>query len=184
MKAIIMAVLFSAALLIFAQARSFDDVWIPALYILVFIGMYFVVERPRGGWRPVSMEEVDRLDGHAFEHFLKPLFEQHGYKAEVTRGSGDYGADLILRKDGRITVVQAKRYGAGKKIGVAAVQEVVGALAMYKAAEGMVVTNRYFTPQARRLANANGIRLVDRDELAFMMRHADALIPETKNQPQ
>jgi len=52
---------------------------------------------------------------------------------------------------------------------VKAVQEVVGALAMYKASEGIVVTNRFFTKPAENLAKANRIKLVDRHELAELM---------------
>lgn len=47
---------------------------------------------------PVAIEEIDKMDGIQFEHFLKPIFERQGYITSVTQGSGDYGADLILRK--------------------------------------------------------------------------------------
>ena len=56
-----------------------------------------------------------------FEEFLAGLFRAQGYTAELTSTTGDYGADLILSKDGRCIAVQAKRYVGS--VGVAAVQE-------------------------------------------------------------
>jgi len=41
----------------------------------------------------------------------------------------------------------------------------MAAISMYQAQKGMVITNSYFTPSARDLANVNNIELVDRDDL-------------------
>jgi restriction system protein len=114
-----------------------------------------------------NVEEVDRMSGHDFEHFLAPLFEHAGYKATVTKGSGDFGADLILKNGRKKYVVQAKCYSSN--IGVSAIQEVVGAINYYKANGAMVVTNQYFTKQAETLAKANKVRLINRTELADMI---------------
>ncbi len=84
-------------------------------------------------------------------------------ESKKTRAHGDYGADLVLEKDGVRTVVQAKRWT--KNVGVKAIQEAVAAKPIYRCEHAMVVTNRYFTEQARRLAKANGVRLWNRDEL-------------------
>jgi restriction system protein len=117
--------------------------------------------------RVKELYEVDEMDGLDFEHYLVPLFEKLGYKAEVTKGSGDFGADLILLKKGKKFVVQAKRYSSS--IGVSAVQQVVGAVGYYKAHGAMVVTNNYFTPAAEDLAKHNRVQLIDRDELSHMI---------------
>jgi restriction system protein len=116
---------------------------------------------------PVNINEIDQMDGLAFEQYLKPVFERQGYLAKVTQGSGDFGADLILRKGRKKYVVQAKRYSSN--IGVSAVQQVVAAVNYYKAQGAIVVTNQYFTPAAVQLAKVNGVRLIDREKLAKMM---------------
>ncbi|MFV8830520.1 restriction endonuclease [Alkalihalobacterium sp. APHAB7] len=119
--------------------------------------------------RPLRTTNFDKMNGHEFEHFLAPLFRKQGYIVEVTRGSGDFGADLVLRNmKGKKTVVQAKRYSSN--IGVSAIQEIVAAKPMYKATNAIVVSNRYFTPAAEKLAKANGVKLIDRDELIRMMK--------------
>src|SRR3954453_17808684 len=55
-----------------------------------------------------GIHEVDRMEGQAFEEFLATRFRRLGYDAKVTRYRGDYGADLVLSKDGVRTAVQAK----------------------------------------------------------------------------
>lgn len=111
--------------------------------------------------------EVDKMDGFQFKNFLGPLFESQGYNAMVTQGTGDFGADLILRRKGKKIAVQAKRYSSN--IGISAVQQAVAAKGYYKADFAMVVTNQYFTPAAVKLAEANNVRLINRDELTFMI---------------
>ena len=39
------------------------------------------------------------LDGWQFEHEVARVFRLNGYKASVTKGSGDGGVDIILKKD-------------------------------------------------------------------------------------
>ncbi|HEY9569713.1 MAG TPA: restriction endonuclease, partial [Metalysinibacillus sp.] len=77
--------------------------------------------------------------------------------------SGDYGADLILHKDGQKIVVQAKRYK--NNVGIRAVQEIIPAVAYYKADVAWVVTNSYLTKQAQNLADSNDVVIIDREEL-------------------
>lgn len=115
------------------------------------------------GAEHLTLAEVDTLNGYEFEDFLKKLFGKMGYQVEQTRLSGDQGADLVVVKFGEKTVIQAKRYGG--KVGNYAVQEIMAAISLYKAQNGMVVTNSYFTLAAVELARANRIELLDRDTL-------------------
>lgn len=115
------------------------------------------------GSEHLTLGEVDNLNGYEFEDFLKKLFSRMGYQVEQTRLSSDQGADLVVVKFGEKTVIQAKRYGG--KVGNYAVQEIMAAISLYKAQNGMVVTNSYFTPAAVELARANRIELIDRDAL-------------------
>ena len=94
---------------------------------------------------------------------LAGLFARLGYRVVQTPYRGDWGADLILVKEGVHTVVQAKRYQ--KSVGVRAVQEAVAAKAKYRCREAMVVTNSTFTKQAVELARANWVILWDREKL-------------------
>jgi restriction system protein len=110
-----------------------------------------------------GIKDIDRFGGKTFEEYLAVLFKRLGYKVERTKFAGDYGGDLVLRKDGVRTVVQAKRYT--KSVGVRAVQEVVAAKGYYDCAQSMVVSNSSYTKQARELASKNNVELWDRDML-------------------
>ena len=70
--------------------------------------------------RKAGLAEVDRMPGREFEHYLGLLFERLNYRVEGTKDQGDYGADLVLGKDGSRLQVQAKRWS--KKVGVRAVK--------------------------------------------------------------
>lgn len=110
-----------------------------------------------------SIADVDTMEGHEFERFLKTLFEKMSYSVEHTKLTGDQGADLVISKLGEKTVVQAKR--SSGKVGNNAIQEVVASASHYKVDKGMVVTNNFFTPSAIELAKSNKVILVDRKEL-------------------
>lgn len=114
-----------------------------------------------------GIAEIDHMDGRQFEHYLGYLFKSQGYAVKVTRAAGDYGADLVLEKDGKKIVVQAKRYN--KSIGIEAVQQVHSSQNYYEASEAWVLSNRDYTEAACNLAKSNGVRLIGRDELVEMI---------------
>jgi restriction system protein len=111
--------------------------------------------------------DIDKMSGRQFEEYLAVLFRKRGFKVKITKTSGDYGADLIIKKDSAITVVQAKRYSS--KVGIKAVQEIQASMKYYKAEKSMVVTNNYFTGPAIKLAAANKVELINRDKLIDML---------------
>jgi len=113
------------------------------------------------------------LAGVEFENYLANLLKSCGFVVSGTPVTGDQGADLIVRKDGRTIAIQAKGYK--EPVGNSAVQEIVAALRFYNADEGWVVTNSVFTTSARALAHANNIKLIDGNDLkTFAVAHADS----------
>jgi len=114
-----------------------------------------------------GIEQIDAMDGRTFEEYLATLFRRLGYQTSVTRYRGDFGADLIIERDGCRAAVQAKR--SSKPVGVKAIQEVVTSMNMYGCDQALVVTNRHYTDQACTLARANEVKLWDRDILVSQM---------------
>lgn len=108
-----------------------------------------------------GINDIDNMTGEQFEIYLKYYFQKLGYKVELTSRRSDYGADLILKKDDEVIVIQAKRYS--KAVGIRAVQEIIGAMSYYRASKGIVVTNNYFTSNAVNLAQKSSIELWDRN---------------------
>lgn len=115
-----------------------------------------------------NISQIDSLTGIEFENLLKSIFEKQGYQVALTKKSHDYGADLILTKKGKVSVVQAKCYG--KNIGIKAIQEIISAKKHYGASEMFVATNRYFSKDAVVLASEHDVRLIDRDVLTRLVR--------------
>lgn len=114
--------------------------------------------------RALRVSDVDSMDGWAFERYVSEILRKQGYKITLTKVTGDYGGDIVARRDGVTSVLQLKRYQ--RVLGVEAVQQSVTAKAYYKASRSVVVTNSYFTRPAKELARVNKCSLVDRDRLA------------------
>lgn len=116
-----------------------------------------------------NMQDIDQLSGREFEEYLALILKRNGYRVELTKASGDFGADLILYDDSSSApiIVQTKRYS--NKVPLTAVQEVCAAINYYHAREAWVITNSYFTKPASELASASNIRLIDRLALAELI---------------
>jgi HJR/Mrr/RecB family endonuclease len=71
------------------------------------------------------------MSGIDFEAYLVKVLRSLGFEDIAgTPVTGDQGADLLARKDGRKIAIQAKRYKGS--VGNAAVQEIVAALKFYR----------------------------------------------------
>ena len=114
-----------------------------------------------------EIENLDVMGGIEFEEFLSKLFTKMGYLSDVTQSSGDQGADLIIEKHGKKTVVQAKRYS--DNVSNSAIQEAVAALKHYDCDNAMVVTTSNFTKGAKELAKSNNVQLIDRVKLKKLL---------------
>lgn len=118
--------------------------------------------------------DFDQMDGHAFEKFCADVLQKNGFSnVEVTVGSGDFGADILAQKEGITYAIQCKCYS--NNIGIAAVQEANSGRDYYNAMVGVVMTNRYFTPQAKAQAEKSKILLWDRDRLNEMIGQAQKI---------
>lgn len=122
---------------------------------------------------------IDNMTGIEFERFLKEMFKTLGYRVKKTPDSGDYGADLYMEKDGKIYIVQAKRYR--NKVSLPAVQEIVAAKSYYKADVCMVVTNNYLTPNAKTLAEKNNVIVYERPDLIKLVEATRTIIEKNKS---
>ncbi|QQG49660.1 MAG: restriction endonuclease [Candidatus Berkelbacteria bacterium] len=163
--------LFAAILAVVIVLLVVPWIWkiVIGIAALICAALYVYLFRQRmERLRASGMLEIDRMDGEAFEQKLWLVFQDLGYAVQATPYRGDWGADLIVVKDDIRTVVQAKRYS--KPVGLKAVQEAVTARAKYNCTHSIVVTNNFFTAQARELAFHNGTELWDRDKLVEMLK--------------
>ncbi|MGG0662633.1 restriction endonuclease [Viridibacillus arvi] len=143
--------------------------------VFVAVGLCIIVIIIFSIWRSIrfnkkmkesGIQEIDKMTGRQFEEYVGTIFKSQGYKVSYTSTTGDYGADLILKKEQQVIVVQAKRYK--QTVGVKAVQEIIPAIKMYNATVAWVITNSTYTKQALILAKKNHVRMIERDELIKM----------------
>ena len=129
--------------------------------LLAFLTVY-VIRMIRN--RPLPMDE---MEGHDFEYYCADILKAHGFlDVEVTKGSGDFGADILAEKDGITYAIQCKCYD--KPIGVKAVQEIYAGRDYYDRMVGVVMTNQYFTQPAVELAEKLKVMLWDRGYIDAM----------------
>ena len=113
------------------------------------------------------MRSLDEMEGLDFEYYCADLLAARGFiDVEVTKGSGDYGIDILAEKEGVTYAIQCKRYSG--PVGVKAVQEAYAGRDFYDRMVGCVLTNQYFTQPAVEAAARLKILLWDRDYLESM----------------
>jgi restriction system protein len=111
----------------------------------------------------LEITAVDQMSGVEFEEFVAAQLRTRGWGVTHTARTGDYGVDLIARKDRTCLAVQCKRLT--RDVGVAAVQQVVSGARQHGCNQAVVVTNQAFTKAARQLATTHRCRLVGREQL-------------------
>ena len=145
------------------------------VYLIYIIGLVFIISIIIIGiisfikkHRKIVPEHFDTLEGHEFEYYCAELLRKKGFiDVEVTKGSGDYGADILAEKDGVTYAIQCKCYTA--PIGVKAIQEAYAGRDYYDRMVGAVLTNQYFTTPAVDAAKKLKILLWDRGYLESML---------------
>ena len=117
-------------------------------------------------------EELDRIDmftGVQFEQYIITLLKKEGYSnVESTKASGDYGVDITAQKDGLKCAIQCKRYH--NNVPISAIQEIKSGKTYYRCDKAMVITNSYYTQNAKNLASSIGVQLFDRDDLIRIIK--------------
>ena len=164
---------FAIAVALVAAAQSL----LPQEYRLVgsMGALPFVVIGCIALWKQLrapSAEEAQRLlDGASrmawpqFEAALREGFSRQGW--QVRPGSG--GADLELERQGRVTLVSARRWKAARH-GEEALQPLQAAMDKQEVSRGVYVALGELSPQAQRLAKARQIEVLQADALVHLLR--------------
>lgn len=108
-----------------------------------------------------NLDALRAMDWSDLEILMRRLFEQRGYRATRTGGAGaDGGVDILLRRNGRTTLVQCKQWKA-RRVSVSVVRELLGVVTLLEADGGIVVTCGVFTTEARDFARRANLVLLD-----------------------
>ena len=107
------------------------------------------------------VQQMHKIDWFQFEKLVELIYRKLGYTVIRRRGvNPDGGIDLVIENDNQRTAVQCKQWKTWK-VGVKAVREFLGALTDARIAQGMLITLRGSSGQARKLADKHGIKIVD-----------------------
>jgi hypothetical protein len=124
--------------------------------------------------------QLRSIDWYQFEKIVALLYRKSGYAA-ISRGGAnpDGGIDLIIKKDGQRIAVQCKQWRTWN-VGVKAVREFLGALKDAGINQGIFITLKGYTGDAKSLADRHGIEILNETGLAKMLETTNASSdPET-----
>lgn len=142
--------------------------WILITVAIICLVIAVIIVWTRYLRRRRQPDAIDEMEGHDFEYFCAELLKKRGFEeVEVTKGSGDYGVDILAEKEGITYAIQCKCYSG--PVGVKAVQEAYAGRDYYDRMVGAVLTNQYFTAPAVEAAGKLKILLWDRGYLDSMM---------------
>ena len=127
-----------------------------------------------------SLESLRTMSWKDFEFMVAEAYRRQGYKVDFSLGKGaDGGVDLVLRKAGRVSLVQCKQWKTWK-VGVKSVREFLGALTDAGIQKGVFITLNGYSGDAKQLAEKHDIEIVNETGLAQMLESTDAKFdPET-----
>jgi len=112
-----------------------------------------------------------------FEDLIGEVFRRQGYSVEESLGGGpDGGIDLVLRRSGKTTLVQCKRWQR-RAVGVTTVRELFGVMASEHAQAGILVSTSAFTQEAHAFAAGKQLRLIDGTELTTLIKSVQPHAP-------
>lgn len=129
----------------------------------------------------LKLAQLANLTPEGFEEFVAELFEAMGYEVEQVGGTGDQGADLLVRKAGLAAVVQCKSHTRGV-VGSPDLQKFLGTVHHTRSHKGFFVTTRTFSLAAEKFVAEHPIELIDGPRLVELVQ--EALGPGARREPE
>jgi restriction system protein len=112
-----------------------------------------------------SIDTLRETSWSDFEVLVGEVFRRKGFAVQENMvGGADGGIDLTLRKDGKLHIVQCKRW-RNSKVGVSIVREMFGVLTASNAERVHVVSSGHFTNDAIKFAKDLPIELINGEQL-------------------
>lgn len=117
-----------------------------------------------------GLETLRAMSWRELEQLVSEAYRRQGYQVQETgQGGADGGIDLVLRRDGQVTLVQCKHWRT-QRVGAPVVREQFGLQTHHQAAAVIVVTTGDFTPEAKSFAEGKPIELMAGQELLALVQ--------------
>lgn len=114
----------------------------------------------------VGLYEIDRMSRKDFQNFCSKLLKQVGYRVSRPKKARQW-VSFIGEKDGLKVAIVVKKYVS--QVGVRPVERAKEGASCNGCSHAILLTNREFTPEARRRAAELGVELWDRNKLADLL---------------
>jgi len=123
-----------------------------------------------------SLNLIRDLEWKRFEDVCQQYYEKKGIRSETTALGADGGIDIRLFQGdtGQATsIVQCKAWGE-RMVGVGPVRELLGVMTHEKIGKAFFMTSGCYSEDAKRVAQANGITLIDGTMLLLLIQRLPA----------
>ena len=151
-----------------------------APFVAFLFGIIAVASALFGAKRRSLVEEQQSLEAlratswKDFEYLVAEAYRRRGFTVDYSLGKGsDGGVDLVLRKDGRRSLVQCKQWKVFS-VGRPVLQQMFGIMTAEGADEAIIVTSGRFTDEARAFATGKPIQLLDGPDLLELVKSVQA----------
>lgn len=128
------------------------------------------LKQQRSYWRKYWAEI--QKNGFKFENEIGNLFEQFGCKVTVTKGTGDGGVDLLLKKDGKIIIVQCKAHT--HQVGPEPVRALWGVREDFNANGAIFIAYSGVTQGAKDFAKGKNLKILDIEDIINLSIQANS----------
>lgn len=130
---------------------------------------YSNMQRAYNYWRDLETVTFwDRLNGYQFEHEVATVFRNAGYDAEVTKGSGDGGVDIILTDGDEKIAVQCKAHS--NPVGPSVIRDLYGTMTSGDYTKAILVSKNGFTKGVYEFAMGKPIELLSLNDILEMVK--------------
>ncbi|AZS14670.1 restriction endonuclease [Paenibacillus lutimineralis] len=117
------------------------------------------------------MALFENMGGLEFEKLIYNLFVKLGFRAQITKASGDGGIDIIANYEGLLFkgkyLIQCKRWKG--KVGEPELRDLYGTVISENALKGILVTTSSFTRQAEEFSRGKNLELIDEVKLKELL---------------
>ena len=119
-----------------------------------------------------SLDLIRDLEWKRFEDVCQQFYEKKGIRSETTALGPDGGIDIRLYQDDTglpTSIVQCKAWGE-RYVGVKPVRELLGVMTHEKISKAFFMTSGSYSDEAKVVAQANQITLIDGNMLLMMIQ--------------
>lgn len=162
LSALVAVLLFGVMQLIFPPLAPF--VALP----FVAVAVYFAYRQLRGKSPVDAGERVAALRDMPWENFSLVISEAYRRQGYAVEASDSAAFDFTLRKNGRITLVQCRRWKVNQ-VGAGPLRELHEAISRHDAFNGVCITAGGFSANAREFAAGKPITLLHDAALAELV---------------